>query len=431
MCTNPRTAVYPASVYERLRGLISPRTLSFPCGKCSECLKKRQNDLATRVYNEARSKGCACFVTLTYDPKYIPVAQSLWCVDRETGEFALSEKAELVPDVYRKNELGFADVLRGQFADYKYKGAPQVYTEIKSFSELSENDWFVRYTPTLYYEDVQLAMKRFRKKCKKEFTYVAVGEYGASPNSTQRPHYHLVFFGLTWQDCHEFALEWKYGFTNVKSVSFINSDCSDGLAKVSRYVGKYCAKGVFDAYTNKTGCTLKNRLRSSKGLGTNLPLNLVRHLMAFDVHEYDPLDPEKTLTKQQLSEVVDAIIRRSFITINGFDYPLPQSLRRKLFGYQRTDSKSFKRPTAFEGKFLEIFEKAIYNPIYYYVADELRSRSIANGTKEFDEFITNINSTDISRAVLAFEDVQARSRQFRELSNERSILSFYKQHTKI
>ena len=38
-----------------------------PCGKCSQCLGKRQSDLAARCAAEARSKGSMCFVTLTYD----------------------------------------------------------------------------------------------------------------------------------------------------------------------------------------------------------------------------------------------------------------------------------------------------------------------------------------------------------------------------
>lgn len=424
-CTNPIVKRFPASVHERLLGIQSDRELLLPCGKCAECLRKRQNDLATRVYQEAEARGCATFVTLTYKPSCVPVAQSLWTVNRDTGEFSCQCAPELVADSER------ASILRGQFVEFhkNYSGPAMVYKEAKNLSDIFPTDFFVRYTPTLYYEDVKLALKRFRKKHPVyKFTYVAVGEYGSHPKHWHLPHYHLIFFGLGWYECNQFVKEWTFGHSNVKSVSRVNSDRSDGLAKVARYVGKYCSKGAFDVYTAKTGCTLKNRLRSSKGLGTS-KLNY-NYFLAKDVAEYDINNPY-TLPKDTLDKVVETIADRMFITIDGFHYAIPISIRRKIFGFQRTDSKKFVRPEAFRGKHFEIFEKAIYAPIYYLVANFLRDRSLAESDSKFRQFLSHYDPEDISGAVTAFEANEARSRATAEAIAQASILKFYQQHSKL
>lgn len=445
MCTRPITKIFPPSVHDRLLGIYSPRVLSLPCGKCAECLKKRQNDLSVRVYNEAKAKGSATFVTLTYAPKFVPVAQSMWCADRQTGEFVRFTDAELVPDVFRNGDSLEADILRGQIADYKTKGAPILEDKTSIFNlgkfgikQVQEadfyRDWYIRYTPTLYYDDVQLALKRFRKNTglsSKDFTYVAVGEYGANPESTQRPHYHLVFFGLSLEQVYKFADEWKYGFTSVKRVMFVNCDGSDGLARVSRYVGKYCSKGVFDAYTNKTGCTLKNRLRSSKGLGAFIPEHVKEHYLAFDVCRYDIDDPYKTIPKELLKKVIDTIIERQFVEINKCKYALSSTLRRRIFGYQRTDTEKFTRPKGFEGKCVEISEKAIYSPLYYMVTDELQRRAIEEDTREFQKCLVDASPKNISEAVAAFNARQEAANKDRDSACRSSILKFYQQHSKI
>lgn len=445
MCTRPITKTFPPSVHDRLLGVYSPRVLSLPCGKCAECLKKRQNDLSVRVYNEAKSKGSATFVTLTYAPKFVPVAQSMWCADKQTGEFVRFTDAELVPDFLRNGDSLEADILRGQIADYKTKGAPLLEDKTsifnlgnfgitKVFEEEFSKEWYIRYTPTLYYEDVKLALKRFRKNTgltSKDFSYVAVGEYGANPESTQRPHYHLVFFGLSLEQVYKFADEWKYGFKSIKRVMFVNSDGSDGLARVSRYIGKYCSKGVFDAYTNKTGCTLKNRLRSSKGLGASIPDNLIEHYLAYDVCRYDINNPYKTIPKELFQKVIDTIIERQFVEINKCKYALPSTLRRRIFGYQRTDTKKFARPKGFEAKCLEIFEKAIYSPLFYLVTAELQRRIFEKDSDEFRKCVVDTSPKNLSQAVALFNLRQEVALEDRESACRASILKFYQQHSKI
>lgn len=46
---------------------------TFPCGKCSPCLKRRASNWSFRLMQESKRAYSAMFVTLTYDPKHVPI----------------------------------------------------------------------------------------------------------------------------------------------------------------------------------------------------------------------------------------------------------------------------------------------------------------------------------------------------------------------
>lgn len=52
-----------------------------PCGKCPECLHRRSEAWAFRLYQEMKISSSAKFITLTYDENNVP-----YIVDKETGE---------------------------------------------------------------------------------------------------------------------------------------------------------------------------------------------------------------------------------------------------------------------------------------------------------------------------------------------------------
>jgi len=98
--------------------------------------------------------------------------------------------------------------------------------------------------------DVQLFLKKLRKASVKErgrsFRFYGCGEYG---DATGRPHYHLLFFDLSFADAQFWrtssgglpvfrseALEaiWKLGLCEVGSVTF----------ESAAYVARYCLKKV-------------------------------------------------------------------------------------------------------------------------------------------------------------------------------------------
>ena len=44
----------------------------FPCGKCYECLRRRQYYFVSRVLFESSQHSQKCFLTLTYDDEHLP-----------------------------------------------------------------------------------------------------------------------------------------------------------------------------------------------------------------------------------------------------------------------------------------------------------------------------------------------------------------------
>lgn len=76
-------------------------------------------------------------------------------------------------------------------------------------------DWDCCPIPTVVPRDVQLLVKRMRKLA--TFRHVTIGEYG---NQTDRPHYHMLLFGLDPFQAEELLLkEWKKGFVQVAEMN--------------------------------------------------------------------------------------------------------------------------------------------------------------------------------------------------------------------
>ena len=58
--------------------------IQVPCGKCIACQERRRSEWAFRLETEAKSRP-AWFVTLTYDPQYLPTVNPLTGEVVETG----------------------------------------------------------------------------------------------------------------------------------------------------------------------------------------------------------------------------------------------------------------------------------------------------------------------------------------------------------
>lgn len=85
MCIGPLTAYYSAVVNRSgKRSLVFDKRLSFSgvpiaieCGQCIECKMERARKMAVRCMNEMRMHKQACFMTLTYEDKKLPLAGTL------------------------------------------------------------------------------------------------------------------------------------------------------------------------------------------------------------------------------------------------------------------------------------------------------------------------------------------------------------------
>lgn len=159
--------------------------IKVPCGKCIGCLLDRSRMWADRCMLEMQYHASNLFVTLTYDDVHVPVS---YYPDPDTGE--------ALPSL------------------------------------------------TLCRRDVQLFLKRLRRRTGQKIRYFGSGEYGTN---TYRPHYHLIMFGLSLDDLtlagrsgtgyqyYTSALlsdTWQKGFVSVAPATW------ETAAYTARYVTK-------------------------------------------------------------------------------------------------------------------------------------------------------------------------------------------------
>lgn len=114
----------------------------IPCGKCIGCRLEYSRQWANRMMCEAQYHAENYFITLTYSDDFVPVSY-----------YANPDTGEALPSL------------------------------------------------TLSKRDVQLFLKRLRRQTGQQFRYYLCGEYGSH---TQRPHYHLIIFGLHLSDLEHY-----------------------------------------------------------------------------------------------------------------------------------------------------------------------------------------------------------------------------------
>lgn len=173
--------------------------VQIPCGKCIGCRLEYSKQWANRCMLEMQYHDEAWFVTFTYNDEHVP---QIYSASPDTGE-------ALLPLM------------------------------------------------TLSKRDVQLAMKRIRKKFSDDrIRYFLAGEYGST---TFRPHYHAILFGLHLHDIVPYSQNFRGDVLfNSQSLSDCwrdNSGQSMGHVVVAKctwetcaYVARYTAKkyGVND-----------------------------------------------------------------------------------------------------------------------------------------------------------------------------------------
>ena len=181
--------------YSRLYGYNTLR-MTVSCGKCINCLKRRQNSLAVRCMREAAKRGSMCFLTLTYDNEYLPLAISIESVNKDTGEITQFQKPFPLVRCDSTREDASPEFVSLCRADLELiPKSPNARVITRDFYE--DDEFLYRYviTPSLYRRDVRLWLKRARVRYKRdkgkslpEFTYVVCGEMGPK---TCRPHRNL------------------------------------------------------------------------------------------------------------------------------------------------------------------------------------------------------------------------------------------------
>lgn len=330
--------------------------ITVPCGKCFECLKVKQNDLATRCYLEAKSRGSMHFVTLTYDDCFLPLQARVVMVDKSTGEmYSDSNSFDFSDGDFSQCGLDHFAVVQDLNLVKKGRDPRYVYywnKDIMSFFDYPFYDegfeYGLKVTPSLRRRDVRLWIKRCRVQYERkfgqklDFSYVCAGEFG--PN-TCRPHYHLAFFGLDDRKVNWMLSLWTYGFSQPKKVSCINKDGSNGFLGAARYIGKYISKGAYECSSVINGDAEKPRLMVSIDLGcSDLDDRSMSFYRGYDiVGHYDPSkqflsDDDRQIVDcvtaddvQHLRKFHEQIYKRQYVEIGKFRYKLPKALLKRIW----------------------------------------------------------------------------------------------------
>ena len=150
--------------------------LKLPCGQCLECRMEYSKTWAFRCMQETKEHEDNIMMTLTYNEENVPHGTK---IDKETGECSASL--------------------------------------------------------TLEHKDVQDFIKRLRKNTGQKFKYYMCGEYG---EKFERPHYHIIFFGLKIDDMEPYKKKtseygthllykskicdktWRKGFVDLNEVNY-------------------------------------------------------------------------------------------------------------------------------------------------------------------------------------------------------------------
>lgn len=402
MCTRPRYIRCPPNPFEYINGVRTDKIIQVPCGKCPECLANRQKDLALRAFEEAKKYGSCRFVTLTYAPAKVPFSQTLLAIDTDTGDCRIERCAELVSgDIIWKLRKGYKENSSG------------VYYHYADIARFEDTLFQVVYTPTLYYTDVRLCIKYFRVKyfrdygVKLNFTYTCVGEYGSKPGHSHRPHYHILFFGLTEEQTKYFMDLWSskkhyyFGKAYYKPVKHT----SDDLAKVASYIGKYSAKGTFNPSSVVQHYTLPCRISSSRGLGLSDLEKLKSHYYGFDiVGKYDINKCDFNYDKSLLYRV---LYDRLTFNFNGKEISLPNSFRRKIFDCRNVEGKT------------------CWSRLYYEIMDFARSVNQTLSDFQFEQYRKCNSEKSLSQICSEFESIRASTLAHREKSEKEYLSRFY------
>lgn len=154
--------------------------VEVPCGSCIGCRLDYSRTWADRCLLEMKEHESNLFLTLTYDDEHLHLCDSF---DPDTGAYL------------------------GQ-------------------------------SMTLCKRDLQLFLKRLRKQTGQKIRYFACGEYG---DKSSRPHYHLIVFGLKFDDLKLLS----------KSSLGYNYFTSDTLGKIWTYGNHIIAEASWEtcAYT--------------------------------------------------------------------------------------------------------------------------------------------------------------------------------------
>lgn len=332
-----------------------------PCGKCPECVDRRQKDMMQVFLNVARRYSDIVFATFTYSDEFLPRMYSAW--DYESGS---------VVDQGFTKDLFLIDE----------------FTAVFERPSLRRKDW------RLWLKRARVAYER-KNGHKLDFVYACIGEYG---KLHQRPHYHCLFFGASLQDVEELCSSWNFGFHFCEIVNK-NQSCT----AVCRYMAKYLYKGLFESGDVLDGLCEKPRVMASKNLikvddsfrswliGEDLGLSLESKFVPFDV--------------------CDRLLKRRKMLIDDFNYNVGKHYLDRIFKKVEIDE---------QGK-----RKVVNYPLQDALSRFVRIRVDSIRDRQFEQAVSQCSPDDVSSVVKALVESEENSLKAREFSKASSLREYF------
>lgn len=188
--------------------------ISIPCRTCLNCRVDIRNEWSDRCKYEYKKRLVASFVTVTYD------------------------------DIHIVNKLVRSPKDNSLNATLDYKDIRKFIWRLRSYIR--------------YHKEIQNIL------CQPDFSYLYVGEYGEHGQAFDRPHFHILFFGLDFAYMRKIFTElWKGGFVDVLPL------LDGGI----NYVLKYMDKQLFGELAEKKyndNLLVRPRRGSSLSFGSGL-----------------------------------------------------------------------------------------------------------------------------------------------------------------
>lgn len=196
----------PRHIFNKYTG----ETILAECGKCEACLLKKSLASTMRCNLESSFHKFDVFVTLTYANKYLPKVRLI-------NKWSNSCDDKCCYDVVRES-------------DGNILGEVVFPSEIYKHQLIKKTNMYHNTLPVLDSRDVQLFLKRLRKKLNEKIRVFYCGEYGPVHF---RPHYHLKL----WFDQEETLSVIHEAIRQAWPFGRVDSSLSSG--KSSSYVAAY------------------------------------------------------------------------------------------------------------------------------------------------------------------------------------------------
>lgn len=119
-----------------LHPVTTRRGILFPCGKCPACLSQRKEELAERIFFEARVSPSSYFLTLTYDDEHLPrdPENGLQCFDKSEVQTYIRR----IRDFLRPRDISLRYFLTCEYGDASLRSHYHAVLYFSSFLSLQQ-----------------------------------------------------------------------------------------------------------------------------------------------------------------------------------------------------------------------------------------------------------------------------------------------------